>query len=124
MKTMYTSKAIHHTLKHDFFVGLSLLSADCEAQVGMTGGEQIVEVGSNCTNGRMDRMILQTLGRQYEHTRPDRDSYITVNYGNIQTEKEMEFDILPDSYAPIIPYDYDSLMHFSTSAYSDGLGPH
>ena len=89
----------------------------------MKGGKQIVEVGSSCTNGRMDRMILQTLGHQYEHTRPDRDSYITVNYGNIESGKETEFDVQPDPYAPVIPYDYDSVMHLSTTAYSDGTGP-
>lgn len=48
----------------------------------------------------------------HEHTRPDRDDYITVLYENIDDAKESNFDIHPESLTYGYAYDYGSVMHY------------
>ena len=58
--------------------------------------------------------IGHSLGFFHEQSRPDRDSYITVNFNNIQINTENNF--LKYSTADIntygTPYDFASDMHY------------
>ena len=60
------------------------------------------------------------LGLLHEHQRPDRDLYITIDFDNILPEYAFNFEIEDN---PLIreqdfPYDYDSIMHYYTTAFS------
>ena len=56
----------------------------CYANVGKMGGGQIVNLGYNCLgNGTIIHEILHVLGMWHEHTRMDRDDYISVIMENI-----------------------------------------
>ena len=44
---------------------------------------------SGCVTQRaVLRQLLQVLGLRHEHTRPDRDEHVTVNWANIRVSKE------------------------------------
>ncbi|XP_069136269.1 protein SpAN-like [Argopecten irradians] len=60
-------------------------------------------------------MILLTLGLNYEHSRPDRDRYVTVHHDNIQADYLPMYQKLNASQTDDfgLPYDFDSLTHFS-----------
>lgn len=64
--------------------------------------------------------MLHTLGIKHEHSRPDRDGYITVIYENIIQGKKHYFDRLNDTYVTTFgtPYDYESVMHYAMTAYT------
>ncbi|XP_040564460.1 uncharacterized protein [Lepeophtheirus salmonis] len=96
-----------------------------------------------CNNGRtIQHELLHALGFTHEHTRPDRDNYMTINWDNIKEDAYREFyryvekssDIRDCTKSPLtnksectreelvttegLPYDYGSIMHYSENAFS------
>lgn len=51
--------------------------------MGVIGGAQPVFVGPLCAMGNIVHEILHALGFHHEHTRKDRDQYVTVLSNNI-----------------------------------------
>jgi hypothetical protein len=82
--------------------------------VGMQGGKQ--ELWLNPTRGFRSRTITHemghALGYEHEHQRADRDSYITIDWSNLD-ECSSFFDI---DYGITMntPYDIYSVMHYSS----------
>ena len=68
--------------------------------------------------GHIAGFLMTALGFTYEHTRPDRDEYVTVNWENIQYSQEYAFEKLPPSFWEDlgVPYDTRSVMHFGSKS--------
>lgn len=64
-------------------------------------------------------------GWLHEQSRPDRDTYITVLYENIQQGMENQFMKMPSHMVGQMnfPYDYKSLMHYPDNAFSKNGKP-
>ena len=66
--------------------------------------------------------LVHSLGFMHEHTRPDRDDFISVNFDNIQPGKEKNFERKPQGTSDFFekgsvntrntPYDVLSLLHY------------
>ena len=66
--------------------------------------------------------LVHALGFVHEHTRPDRDSFVSVNFDNIKKGKEGNFQKRPQGYSDFFPkdtvnamntpYDVLSLLHY------------
>ena len=58
----------------------------CWSSVGRQGGRQEISVGGRCNTHRGTIMheIMHALGFHHEQTRPDRDDYVIIYWGNIQ----------------------------------------
>ena len=66
--------------------------------------------------------LLHTLGFVHEHTRPDRDDFISINYENIEPGEEKNFEKRPEGTSDFFekgsvdskntPYDVLSLLHY------------
>ncbi|GAB2552675.1 M12 family metallopeptidase [Spirosoma aerophilum] len=63
----------------------------CSSNVGYSGGQQYINLGSGCSTGNTIHEIGHTIGLWHEHTRVDRDTYVTINTGNIITGYETDF---------------------------------
>jgi hypothetical protein len=70
--------------------------------------------------GEAMHKLMHALGFYHEHQRFDRDDYITVIDDNIQAGEYRQFDIIPLDYTKNVgvPYDYQSVMHFGSYAFS------
>ena len=64
--------------------------------------------------------LLHTLGFFHEQSRPDRDSYVRVNYANIWPGYGSNFDKYNNTVVDTLntPYDYTSVMHYEPEAFS------
>jgi hypothetical protein len=65
------------------------------------------------------------LGLLHEHQRPDRDNYVIINWYNILTGKEFNFEIMdnPLYIEQNYNYDYTSIMHYAPYAFSKNGNP-
>lgn len=59
------------------------LSSRCASFVGCRGGVQPIYLSDSCSVGNLCHEIVHALGLHHEHTRVDRDRYITVQWQNI-----------------------------------------
>ncbi len=92
----------------------------CASWVGRRGGEQEVWVAPSCTVGSLMHEIGHVLGLEHEHTRPDRDQYITIHWDNILAEKRHNFDVAPATSVIHGAYDYGSIMHYGPYNFAMG----
>lgn len=94
------------------------LAGGCSSAIGMIGGEQPINLGVDCTTGNTAHEILHALALYHEHTRCDRDDFVTVVWDNIQAGKEHNFTKNCDDASDHGEYDEGSMMHYPTSGFA------
>nr|BAE97358.1 hatching enzyme [Plecoglossus altivelis altivelis] len=93
----------------------------CWSDIGMQRGAQYVSIDiSGCiSEGVIQHELLHALGFYHEHTRSDRDKYVTINFQNIDRDNYKNFD-KQDTNNLDTPYDYSSVMHYGRRAFAQG----
>lgn len=101
----------------------------CSSYVGdLDSGAQKVELkkrgnGGYCTTmGIVAHELFHALGVFHEQSRSDRDQYVTINYANITAGYSYNFDVATGA-EDIGAYDYSSIMHYGTHAFSSNGQP-
>jgi hypothetical protein len=94
----------------------------CASSVGMVDGEQSIHAGEFCSFGSVIHEILHAAGMWHEQSRPDRDNYIKINYGNIHEDFIHNFGI-PNDIDVVGKYDYESIMHYGSHTFSKNSLP-
>jgi len=109
------------TATDKYFISI-VNGAGCSSSVGQNwrGQLQLTLQQPACVHeGTIMHELLHTLGFWHEQSRPDRDSYVTVNYANIQAGLDHAFNRYTTSVDTLgTPYDYGSLMHYDGFAFS------
>ena len=93
-------------------------STGCSSSVGMRGGPQFINLAGGCGLGSTIHEIGHTVGVWHEQSREDRDNWITVHTEHITAGKGHNFNQHISDGTDIGPYDYASIMHYSSKAFS------
>jgi len=93
-------------------------SGTCESYVGHVGGEQTVGGSIDCSVGTLLHEMGHVVGLYHEQSRPDRNQYVTVNFGAVIKGSWSNFTPLQDNDQDLGPYDYRSVMHYVPFAFS------
>ncbi|XP_055628445.1 zinc metalloproteinase nas-14-like [Toxorhynchites rutilus septentrionalis] len=98
----------------------------CWSFLGRRGGEQQLNLQpKGCmSRGTIIHEFLHVLGFVHMQSSPERGFYVTIVYDAIQGGKQSNFNLyqskLVDNFG--VPYDYDSVMHYSPTAFSKNGG--
>ncbi|KAH9498106.1 Blastula protease 10 [Bulinus truncatus] len=94
----------------------------CWSSIGhLTEGKNKLSLGKGC---RSKDIILHeighTIGFYHEHSRPDRDDYVSVLFDNVNKSHSHNFEKKRWSQVLTygLPYDYDSIMHYDEKTFS------
>jgi hypothetical protein len=93
-------------------------SDGCWSYVGMRGGRQDIGLAAGCGTGSTIHEIGHAWGLWHEQSREDRDTYITINWANIESGREHNFNQHISDGDDYGPYDYGSIMHYGAYAFS------
>lgn len=102
-------------------------SGECEAIVGRAGGEQ--QVGGSggtsnpCAVGTILHEMGHTVGLWHEQSRPDRNTYVSVNYDNLIKGSISNFNQIYDNGQETTLFDYASIMEYPAFSFSRNGGP-
>ena len=98
-------------------------ASGCWSYVGMQGGRQDIGLAGGCSTGSTIHEIGHALGCWHEQSREDRDRHIVIHWENIQSGREHNFNQHITDGDDIGPYDYGSIMHYGTTAFSQNGQP-
>jgi hypothetical protein len=90
----------------------------CWSQIGHQGGKQQISLGSGCGTGNAIHEMGHTVGLWHEQSREDRDNFVTIQWANIQSGMEHNFNQHIADGDDIGAYDYGSVMHYPANAFS------
>lgn len=97
----------------------------CASFIGRQGGKQEVLLQDGCVyRGIVEHEMLHVLGVFHEHTRYDRDDYVTILFSNIDDGYELNFLKRGADHTTSlgVEYDYDSVMHYGPYDFSIEYG--
>ncbi|NQZ27168.1 MAG: fibronectin type III domain-containing protein [Colwellia sp.] len=90
----------------------------CYSMIGRQGGVQNLGLAANCGNGAAVHEIGHAVGFYHEQSRNDRDNYLTINWSNISSSMQYNFQKMGSGGMDHGSYDYYSIMHYFSTAFS------
>lgn len=94
----------------------------CSSNVGRVGGQQFITLGTGCNLGNTIHEIGHTVGLYHEHSRADRDRYVTVNLANVAPGYQDDFktylQLGRDGFDQPGGLDFNSIMLYDSYAFS------
>ena len=107
----------------NFYFNPDDFSGECEATVGRAGGEQQVGGSGSCTVPTILHEMGHTIGLWHEQSRPDRNTYVSVNYDNLIKGSIANFNQIYDNAQETTLFDYASIMEYPAFSFSRNGGP-
>ncbi|HEY0312324.1 MAG TPA: M12 family metallopeptidase [Allosphingosinicella sp.] len=103
------------------YVLVTSVPGGANSDVGRRTGQQQVCLGEGCPVGSIIHELGHTIGLWHEHCRHDRDTFVTVDFPNIDQGSWQNFaiDSIADEPTPttdVGDYDFGSIMHYSETA--------
>lgn len=95
----------------------------CFSYVGRVTGPQPLYISDGCEWFNIAHEVLHALGFMHEHSRPDRDQYISIQWNAIPEEFQSQFAIWPEELVQSwLNYSYDikSIMHYPSQSLKPG----
>ncbi|XP_056620781.1 meprin A subunit beta, partial [Triplophysa dalaica] len=89
-------------------------------------GKQELSIGANCDRlGTVEHEFLHALGFWHEQSRYDRDDYVVIMWDQIEKGQAPNFEKRSDKVSTSlgVPYDYNSVLHYSKTLFKKGKEP-
>jgi hypothetical protein len=95
---------------------------NCSSRVGRQGGifsppPQNISLAANCFTGAAIHEVGHAVGLWHEQSREDRDTFVTINWANIEPGLGYNFDQHISDGDDVGAYDFGSIMHYGPTAF-------
>lgn len=105
------------------YIAIASGSTGCWSSVGRIGGRQVVNLQPpDCTTliGTVLHELSHAAGFMHEQNREERDGFVNIRYNNVEPDKRKNFEKAKSGEATGfgVGYDYGSVMHYSSVAFS------
>lgn len=77
-----------------------------------------MSIASFCSLATAIHEIGHIVGFWHEQSRPDRDQYVKIHLENVRNGYASDFSKIQDVNSLGVPYDYNSIMHYSETAFA------
>lgn len=94
----------------------TLGSAAGVSRLGRQGGGQSLMLASSASQGTVMHELMHAAGFYHEQCRSDRDQFVRIHEENMEAGRKSQFQIEPGLTQST--YDYCSIMHYSSTAFS------
>ena len=98
----------------------------CLSYVGRISGHQPIYLDDHrCREREIMHELMHALGFIHEQSRPDRDSFVRINWDRIQEDKQSQFEVAPPVYSDMYkgrPFDYQSVMIYGPTDFAKRTG--
>jgi hypothetical protein len=91
----------------------------CSSPLGRRGGRQVISLGPNCKTGNAIHEIGHAVGLWHEQGRADRGQFVAIHLENVDPANRHNFDQHVVDGDDVGDYDYDSIMHYGSKAFSN-----
>lgn len=95
--------------------------------IGRTRGRQTLTLRTSCSSRSMKKVVqhemMHALGVLHEQSRPDRDAHVDIHWNNISSSVEKNFAKVSNPHRITQEYDFDSIMHYSSSTFGSSSRP-
>ena len=91
------------------------------ANIGRIGGKQEISV-ENTDIGTVVHEVMHALGFDHTQCRQDRDNYVTIDFGNIESGQEHNFKKSEATHSNLGVYDFTSCMHYHAYGFAKTKG--
>lgn len=99
------------------FIFGSSSGSDGWAHIGYQGGRQTISLDQYISVASVIHEMGHTVGLYHEHSRKDRDQYISIQWNNIQSGQAYNFNMY-NSGTDIGPFNINSVMMYWPNSYS------
>lgn len=96
-------------------------SGTCKSYVGRIGGKQPLYISQGCGPSEIAHEIMHALGFTHEQNRFDRDRFLKVHRENIEPDKIVNFERMPENFMEISgleDFSYSSIMLYAPDVFS------
>jgi hypothetical protein len=97
----------------------------CYSALGRTGGLQPVRLSAGCQPQEIMHEMMHALGFVHEQSRPDRDSFVTILWDNIEPKYQTQFTTVPEGLMEAergTAFDYHSIMLYRSDSFAVRAG--
>merc|ERR1712126_307544 len=106
---------VKYNWEHSGYISLNTRAKGCASPLGMQY-VNVTKFGSTCSWGNLCHELMHSLGFFHEHTRTDRDNYVTIEWDNISEDWKHNFYKCDERGQGCndlkVGYDYGSIMHY------------
>jgi hypothetical protein len=96
--------------------------SNCKSYLGRIGGHQPIKLSDNCGYLEILHEMMHALGFVHEHSRTDREKYISINWDNVEDDFKPQYAMVTEDLMGNVrgfAFDFHSIMLYPPTMFAE-----